>query len=135
MGIDELLFGDTMGWSAGQPRGWREDTCAMCPHPMTCQQRGYCAQQIGMSQFQSQAFNNAYSAHAPTPNAAREGYDVDLPAHAVREVRAVPLLGLDVGRGEHQAVCAARVHADGSIEIIGICEYTGEADSDGGECD
>ncbi|MBR8409811.1 hypothetical protein [Burkholderia cenocepacia] len=65
----------------------------------------------------------------------RTVYDVDLPPDAVREVRAVPLLGVDGGAGERQTVCAARANGDGSIEIIGICEYTGEADSDGGECD
>ncbi|MCA8026430.1 hypothetical protein [Burkholderia cepacia] len=66
---------------------------------------------------------------------AREGYDVDLPPDAVREVRAVPLLGVDAGGYDRQSVCAVRAHADGAIEIIGMCEYTGDADSDGGECD
>lgn len=44
-------------------------------------------------------------------------------------------LAIDTGDGERQTVTAARTRADGRIEIIGICEFTGDADSDGGECD
>lgn len=60
---------------------------------------------------------------------------IDLPPDAVREVRTVPLLGVDVGVRDRTSVCAARGHADGTVEVIGICEFFDDADSDGGECD
>ncbi|MGN8190297.1 hypothetical protein ACTJLD_30370 [Burkholderia sp. 22088] len=71
MGIDELLFGGSMGWNAGQPRGWRDGTCSNCMTPIACQSVGICRSGLQM----------------------RERYDVDLPADAVREVqptRALP---------------------------------------------
>jgi hypothetical protein len=51
------------------------------------------------------------------------------------QVQAAPLMGIDIGDAGRQTICAARANADGSIEILGICDYTGDADSDGGECD
>ena len=57
------------------------------------------------------------------------------PYDAVRKVGAMPFLGVDIGGDEITTVCAARATANGYIEIIGICQYTGDADSDGGECD
>lgn len=42
---------------------------------------------------------------------------------------------VDDSHDDRQIVTAARAYGDGSIEIIGECEFTGSADSDGGECD
>lgn len=70
MGIDALLFSGTMGFNAGQPRGWKDGTCSGCVTPIACQSVGVCR----------------------TGLRVRERYDVDLPPDAVREVRAVPVL-------------------------------------------
>ncbi|WP_412021523.1 hypothetical protein [Burkholderia cepacia] len=100
--MDELLFGGTMGWNAGQPRGWRDGTCSLCSNPTACQQRGYCAMQGGIGLSQSQSYRNVQAA---STSAARRNYDLDLPPDAVREVRpmlalAAPLIEGDSDGGE-----------------------------------
>ncbi|MDN7558201.1 hypothetical protein [Burkholderia orbicola] len=83
MGIEDLLFGGTMGFNAGKPRASvrLDGTYCECLGPETCQQRGYCVMQRGLDALDSLA-----------KTAPRHRYDIDLAPDAVREVK--PMLSL-----------------------------------------
>lgn len=125
MGIEDLLFGGSMGWNAGQPRGWRDGTCSLCSNPMACQQSGHCHSQGFSIRYETQLQQMQRNAQAPS--AERPSYDVDLPPEAVREVKGVPGISY-LGK----APISPKTEGQLVAAVFGI---TQEGDSDGGECD
>lgn len=138
-------MGVQFGLGDGYPPYGLFKPCGMCGSVQACAVIGRCASAAAQAQIdganvlnQQRWQHQSYGLCAACGKIHGSRFDcsvIDLPADAVREVRPVPLLGIDEGSGDVTSVCAARGHEDGTIEIVGICQYTGEADSDGGECD